>query len=313
MKSTNVTALPLQTAAKITPSPKESRPDSNNNQYHSQIGQDAYLDEVIFRGRRNGFYVEVGAVDGLHFSNTLFFEQHRGWNGICIEPNPIEYKKLLNSGRKCIMENVAISSKEGFFPFLSIDGYGKGLSGLIDSYDPRHVERIKRETRDKGSILNTIQVRTAPLKTILRKHHIETIDYCSIDCEGAEMEILESIDFDSVHFRCMTIENNYGLERETRLLEQLGFVLYRKIRWDDVFVHRDDLPDLSSRKPAVQIYSNLPNQKASSTSTTSEIIFVPQSEATQRLNPHFVKILPMEANVKKRETSRFRLYDTPAI
>ncbi|MCH7535874.1 MAG: hypothetical protein IH948_09075 [Bacteroidetes bacterium] len=64
--------------------------------YYSQLGQDRFLDEEIFKRKRDGFYVDVGAVDGLHFNNTLFFERERHWKGMCIEPNPIEFRKLRN-------------------------------------------------------------------------------------------------------------------------------------------------------------------------------------------------------------------------
>ena len=268
------------------------------NPYHSQIGQDQFLDEFVFKKKRKGFFVEIGAVDGIHYSNTLFFEKNREWSGICIEPNPVEFEKLLNSGRNCIMENVAISAKEGTFPFLSINGYGKGLSGLVEAYDPRHIERIKRETADQEPTLNIIQVKTTPLKKIFSKYRINVVDYCSIDCEGAELDILASIDFNSVHIRCLTIENNYGLERETNFLKQLGFVLYKKIRWDDVFVHRDDMPYVPTTRLTTQHHENNPSQEYHNEQTFRECSFVTQHEATQMLNPHFVKILPMEANIK---------------
>ncbi len=44
----------------------------------SQIGQDMILDEQIFKGKRNGVFVEVGALDGFGASNTYFFEKERG-------------------------------------------------------------------------------------------------------------------------------------------------------------------------------------------------------------------------------------------
>lgn len=46
--------------------------------YHSQESQDRYLDENIFKGFRNGTFVDVGAHDGLTINNTLFFEKERG-------------------------------------------------------------------------------------------------------------------------------------------------------------------------------------------------------------------------------------------
>ena len=69
------------------------------NNSKSQIGQDIILDERIFKGKRNGVFVEVGALDGFGASNTYFFEKERDWSGLLIEPNPIEYNKMDNNER----------------------------------------------------------------------------------------------------------------------------------------------------------------------------------------------------------------------
>ena len=56
--------------------------------FHSQVGQDRFLLENFFRGRRNGVFVDIGAYDGETFSNSLFFERTMGWTGLCVEPLP---------------------------------------------------------------------------------------------------------------------------------------------------------------------------------------------------------------------------------
>ena len=38
--------------------------------------------------KRKGFFIEAGANDGVTQSNTLFFERHRGWRGLLVEPIP---------------------------------------------------------------------------------------------------------------------------------------------------------------------------------------------------------------------------------
>ncbi len=56
--------------------------------YFSQSGQDWYLDQLLFKERRGGVFVDVGGYDGVTGSNTLFFEVFRGWTGLLIEPVP---------------------------------------------------------------------------------------------------------------------------------------------------------------------------------------------------------------------------------
>ena len=218
-----------------------------HEKYFSQISQDKILDEELFKGKRNGFFVEVGATDGLHFSNTLFFEKYRNWKGICIEPNPIEFKKLLNSGRTCIPENVAITSHEGKADFLAIDGYGKGLSGIIDNYDERHISRIQIETQNTQSQKRIVKVKTLPLSSIFEKYKISEVDYCSIDVEGSEYEVIKSIDFTKVYIKCFTIENNYGIEKISDFLKSKGYVHWKTVEWDEVFVHKSFLEEIEGK------------------------------------------------------------------
>ena len=62
--------------------------------YHSQDGQDLYLDKHVFKGLKNGIFVDIGANDGITINNTLFFEKVLGWNGLCIEPNDNYFNAL---------------------------------------------------------------------------------------------------------------------------------------------------------------------------------------------------------------------------
>ena len=56
--------------------------------FHSQFEQDKFLEQNIFKGYKNGFFIDVGAHNGISMSNTLFFEKENGWKGINIEPIP---------------------------------------------------------------------------------------------------------------------------------------------------------------------------------------------------------------------------------
>lgn len=56
------------------------------NKYYSQYSQDRNLDNLIFKGYKNGVFVDVGAYDGVDINNTLYFETTNNWRGINIEP-----------------------------------------------------------------------------------------------------------------------------------------------------------------------------------------------------------------------------------
>lgn len=216
------------------------------NNSKSQLGQDKILDENIFKGKTNGFFVEVGALDGFGASNTFFFEKERNWSGILIEPNPIEFIKMLNIDRPLsVKENCVISDSEMDINFLSIEGPCNVLSGIMEFYNPHHLERINRELdmyssypigHELYSNKQVIQMKAVKLQTLFDKYNVKDVDLISIDVEGAEMQVLKSIDFNKVNINCFLIENNYGLDKETTYLISKGYKLLGNIQWDSIFV-----------------------------------------------------------------------------
>src|SRR5215510_8537437 len=79
--------------------------------YHSQHGQDRFIDTNLLRGKRGGVFVDVGAYDGVALSNTCYFEKELGWTGLCIEPNPIVFERLTQN-RNCTTVNCGVGGKD---------------------------------------------------------------------------------------------------------------------------------------------------------------------------------------------------------
>ena len=173
--------------------------------YYSQVDQDRILNEEVFCGMRGGVFVDVGAHDGVSFSNTLMFERELGWTGLCIEPNPDIFARLLEN-RSAICLEIAIARREGRFPFVKVDGYAQMLSGLSHSMDSRHRERIERETKEHNTSHSVLEVSVRPLASVLSEHRISEVHYLSVDTEGNEADVLASIDFDAVMIHAITVE-----------------------------------------------------------------------------------------------------------
>lgn len=203
--------------------------------FKSQFGQDDYVYNTFFKNKKDGFFLEIGADDGIRFSNCYFFENVLNWDGIAIEARKDAYEKLKNN-RKCSCINAVLSDKEETTDFLQIDGYGLGLSGLIDKYDKRHIERIKHEIKhidNKGSV--EIKVNTQKLDNILSQYNINYIDFLSIDTEGSEIDILSTIDFNKYYIDIITIEDNYNDTLLTQFFIDRGYKHVNTIRCDKIF------------------------------------------------------------------------------
>lgn len=205
-----------------------------NLEYYSQYGQDKFLDE-LFNHKENGVFIEIGAYDGIRFSNTYFFEKFRNWKGICIEPIPARFAEL-QKNRTSININACIYSKKDVLEFTQIEGYAEMLSGISRDYHKKHKSRIKENLKFHGGKQQTIKVNAFPLNDVLKQNQIFEVDYCSIDTEGSELEMLQSFDFKTYKIKAFTIENNYADNRLTDLMKKNGYELIKKIECDEIYL-----------------------------------------------------------------------------
>ena len=84
------------------------------------------------------------------------------------------------------------------------------LSGIKDTFDKRHMIRLIRENAKYGSTTDILEVETKKIETICDSHEISHINYLSIDVEGAEFEVIKSINFDKLYIDVIGFENNYN-------------------------------------------------------------------------------------------------------
>jgi FkbM family methyltransferase len=209
--------------------------------YHSQYDQDRYLETHVFKGFRNGIFVDVGAHDGETINNTLFFEEERGWTGLNIEPIPDVFAKLQEHRPRCINLCCAIDETSGTADFLLNTGYTEMLSGLHKQYDPRHKKRVETEIQEHGGTSIVLQVPTRRLDEIFKEHGIQHVHYLSVDVEGAERSVLKSIDFQKVFIDVIEFENNYPNVSDSIVndLERKGYQVLQKSGIDIFMIHED--------------------------------------------------------------------------
>jgi FkbM family methyltransferase len=144
--------------------------------------------------RRGGFFIEAGANDGVTQSNTLFFERHRGWRGLLIEPIPELAAKCRKNRPRSIVENCALLAagdprRELTMQFCNLMSLVKGAM---------HSEEADREHIEKGCAVQKIEtyevtVPARPLDDILAAHRIEQVDLFSLDVEGFELQVLQGL------------------------------------------------------------------------------------------------------------------------
>jgi len=189
----------------------------SDQHYRSQIGQDKWVIEDVFHEKRNGFFLDVGALDGVLLSNTYVLEKDYGWNGICIEASSAFARLKMN--RRCICENTCIADTEKTVHFTE-KGWDSGIS-----------TEASPASRP---------MRTETLAAVLERHAApHVIDYCSIDIEGGEYDALRVFPFHTYSFLCLTVEQKEREIREAlqRLLTSNGYVLSLSPGIEDWYLH----------------------------------------------------------------------------
>ena len=177
--------------------------------YYSQDNQDRYLEENVFKGHKNGIYVDVGEYDGIDINNTLYFEKYNNWTGINIEPIKKIFDNLVINRPNNINLNCAVCNNDGETDFFCNTGHTEMISGIKHTMDVRHLQRTEYENNIMGSTTEIIKVNTQKLETIFDQNNITHVNYLSIDVEGAEFEVIKSINFDKVFIDVIGFENNY--------------------------------------------------------------------------------------------------------
>jgi len=207
-------------------------------EFHAQGGQDAWLLFNVFGGRargRNFSFIDIGCNDGITGSNTWHLSQSQGWSGVCMEADPNTFKKIRNRSGRSDGVNLAVSNSSGPLRFTRISDPVGGLSGLSATLGP-----------PRGSFRrSSITVSAISPRQLLRRYfgHQATIDYVSVDVEGAELSILRAWPFeDGPCVSALSVENNQWCNTRTilpalrRLLEPRGYVYRRRIWMDEIFV-----------------------------------------------------------------------------
>ena len=171
-----------------------------SQKYFSQDKQDEFVDKY-FQKLKNGIFLEVGAADGVTFSNTLFLERERNWTGVLIEANRKLYHSLVTLRRKAYIINVCLSLDDGinvvsFLPAELLGGVEKPLTA------EKMMDRVKHDYPD----IKAEEVLCIPLYSILKAISMTHINFFSLDVEGAELDILRTIPFHLVTIDLFMIE-----------------------------------------------------------------------------------------------------------
>ena len=189
----------------------------------------------LFSNRRDpGWFIEIGANDGLTQSNTKHLELFKGWQGLLVEPIPANHLRQsvtrLSSTHKVRAACVPPDFNEEVVELVYANLMTTALS-LENEKDPwQHTAKGMEHARQEAYVFE------APAKTLDEILHAvgapNSIDLFTLDVEGAELDVLRGVNFDKYRFDNLVVEDdNPGAIRE--YLESKGYQLRRQLTHHD--------------------------------------------------------------------------------
>ena len=196
----------------------------------SQVSQDLFV-FYFAKNQKNGFFIEIGACDGVKLSNTYI-------------------KK-----RNCIINKKAVFSESGTkikFDEFPTSPELSGFNKYLDNDDNKEI----RSKGYKSEAFQTYDVETITLNDLIAENtDKKSIDYISIDTEGSEYEIIKNFDFNKYAVEIFTIEHNYIKEKRDKIYDLLTKNNYVRVfdnlsHWDDWYIKKDNpvLKSLTNKK-----------------------------------------------------------------
>ncbi len=218
--------------------------DPSKVQFHSQQDEDKYIIQFILKKKiTNGVFLEIGACDGILYSNTKTLEDYFGFSGILIEPQNHFYERLTVNRPNCDNFNVAVSSKpEEYVVFHGLGAEG----GIKETLNIR--KKSKYKLKSIFSMLKSFfqhtkrsfKVKNLRMSEVLKQSRFDYVDIMIIDVEGGELDLLKSIDFTFPIF-CIFIEAHSHQKEKNEKFHQFlikkGFNFIERQRGNEVWIN----------------------------------------------------------------------------
>jgi len=162
-----------------------------------------------YLSKRNGFFIEAGANDGLRQSNTLYYERFRGWRGLLVEAVPELAEQCRRNRPKSRVENCAL---------VAADHKGASI-GMTYCNLMSQVDGARGSAEEDRRCLD-IGVRNEPvtryrldapartLTSLLDQVRPPQIDFFSLDVEGYELSALRGLDMARYRPTYLMVEAN---------------------------------------------------------------------------------------------------------
>jgi len=204
-------------------------------------GIDRLIHQRFFPGARSGVFVEVGAAGPRYLSNSAFYRS-LGWRVIAIEPNPAFADEYRREGLE-MLEYACGEEDRDDADFTLVHSHGIPYEGGTLTFESMSALNLDaRQARLRPDLVTSgLKVKVRRVDTIMSRHAPEVgeIDILSIDVEGAEMQVVNGLDFGRYRPKVCIVENIFREEAYTRAICSRGYEIWLRPYPNEIYVRRD--------------------------------------------------------------------------
>lgn len=205
---------------------------------YSQCGEDLIVN-YIFNTLKvaQPTYLDIGAHHPYFLSNTyLFYRQ--GCSGVSIEPDPSLYRKIKRARGRDVNLNAGMASERGNLKLFVFS------SRTLNTFSENEAKKYEREGHE---VIASYEIEVVTFDDVMNKYFDEVPDFVSLDVEGMDIEILQSIDFSKYQptvFCIETITYSRGGEGEKLtviddIMAGHGYLKYADTYINTIYVRKD--------------------------------------------------------------------------
>lgn len=199
----------------------------------SQIGQDMWV-LFVSKGKRDGYFVDIGACHPQKINNTYLLETKYGWNGILVEPNPALAKEILST-RASKLFQVLVTNDDNSEYLISSNPEFNTTSNQLKKFRHKGFDLV-----DAKNIIPTLTIN----ELLEMSRTPSSFDLLSIDVEGGELSLIQTLDFDRWKPKMIVVEHNFKRDRKRihKVLKAKGYILDDLTpvwSWDDWYLLKE--------------------------------------------------------------------------
>lgn len=207
---------------------------------YSQSGEDVIVYFIFHSlGIEHPTYIDIGANHPFSLNNTALFYQS-GSRGINIEPNPELFKLLQKFRKNDVNLNMGIAKGKGSLPYYLMS------SPTMSTFSLAEREKLEKET--SITVIRVLDIKTDKLYNVINDYAKGIFpDFLSLDVEGLEEIILQSIDYDHNFPKVICVETLTYTENNTEVKEHnmidylvdKGYLMFADTYINTIFVKGD--------------------------------------------------------------------------